>query len=408
MNKPIFSLGENQMTTDYVSVLDLGVQPWGNDFLSSSDNSQQKKYPLHLVYCKQSELLQLDFFVPKEIMFKEHTYITTPTLVQDFFNIAHENKFQFNLNPDKDVILDIGGNDGTQLLQYKKLGFNSLINYESATNIAALSEKNGVPCINDFFNLESVKKNVKEKSVKLINASGIFFHLEELHSAIEAINYCLQDDGIFVVQFMYAGTMVEKLNFDTIYHEHLCYYTVNSITKLLEKYNLYIEDCYYTELHSGSIVAKFRKQQQNITERASLTINHDKKYNLAAFHKFAEDVQVKRSKLRNFLYNKRLQKKTVYAYGAPVKGNTLLNYLRVDNTLVEKAVEINPLKVGKYMPGSNIPVFAEDKNDLPDYYLLLSHNFEKQIVEKNRDIIEKGVKFIIPFPDIKIIDKNCL
>lgn len=408
MTKPIFSLGENQMTEDYVSVLDLGDQPWGNDFLASSDNSRQKKYPLHLVYCNQSELLQLNYFVPKEIMFKEHTYITTPSLVGDFFNIAYENKNQFNLDPSKDTILDLGGNDGTQLLQYKKLGFNKLINYESATNIAQLSEKNGVPCINEFFNFESVKKNIKEKSIKLINASGVFFHMEELHSAIESINYCLQDDGILVVQFMYAGTMVEKLNFDTIYHEHLCYYTVNSIVKLLEKYNLFLEDCYYTELHSGSIVAKFRKQKYPKTERADITILNDKKYDLTAFHNFAEQVQVKRGKLRNTLMNLKIRKKRVFAYGAPVKGNTLLNFLDIDNTLVEKAVEINPLKIGKYMPGSNIPVYKEDKSDLPDYYLLLSHNFAKQILEKNRDIIDQGVKFIIPFPDIQIFDKNGL
>jgi C-methyltransferase C-terminal domain/Putative zinc binding domain/Methyltransferase domain len=406
MNKPIYSLGENINTTDYISILDLGDQPWGNDFLSTSDNSQQKKYPLHLVYCNTSELLQLNYFVPKEVMFSNHTYITTPALLKDFNAIAIENRDQFNLNPVNDCILDIGGNDGSQLLQYKNLGFNKLINFESAENISTLSEQNGVPCINKFFNYENVKETVPEKSVKLINASGIFFHLEELHSAINAINYCLQDDGILVVQFMYAGAMVENLNFDTIYHEHLCYYTVNSITKLLLKYGLYLEDGYFTELHSGSIVAKFRKNIVTQTERAKALIQSDKKYDLNAFKDFAKVIQSKKYDLKHILMSLKKNNKKIYAYGAPVKGNTLMNYMEIDNSLIDKAVEINPLKIGTYTPGSNIPVIAESDDDIPDYYLLLAHNFTKQIIAKNKDLINRGVKFIIPFPEIKIVDNN--
>lgn len=404
-NPPIFSLGENKYTNDYEIILDLGNQPWANNFLTKEKLGTEPKYPLQLIYCNQSELLQLSYFVPKEIMFKEHFYLsgTTRTLLQHFYNLAEENFVQYGLNLEKDIILDIGGNDGSQLMQYQKLGFKNTINFESADNICELSKQNGIDTINDFFNESTVKKHLLPESIKLINASGVFFHLEELDSVIKGINYCLEEDGIFIAQCMYVGAMIDNLNFDTIYHEHLCYYTLNSLTKMLLKYNLYLEDAYFNEIHSGSIICKFRKKQHTFTNRTFNLIERDKKYTLDSFREFSIKIQERRYKLKDLLINLKNQGKKIYAYGAPVKGNTLLNYMEIDNNLIEKVVEINPYKVGTYTPGSYIPVIEETENDLPDYYLMLSHNFEKELLEKNKTIIEKGIKFIIPFPEIKII-----
>jgi hypothetical protein len=191
--KQIFSLGENKLTTDYQSILDLGNQPWGNGFIQKDEVGKEPHYPLELVYCNESELLQLNYFVPKETMFKNHTYIsgTTKTLLKHFYELAKENLEQYSLDIENDTILDIGGNDGSQLLEYKRLGFKNTINFESADNICDISKENGIDTINDFFNKDNCKKYLKEKSVKLINASGVFFHLEELDSVIEGINYSL-------------------------------------------------------------------------------------------------------------------------------------------------------------------------------------------------------------------------
>jgi hypothetical protein len=401
----IFSLGENKLTNDYEIILDLGLQPWGNDFLKKDEVGKENMYPLQLVYCNQSELLQLSYFVPKEVMFKDHTYLSgmTRTLVTHFYSLASENLIQYNLDIVNDIILDIGGNDGSQLIQYQNLGFKNVINFESADNICEVSKKNGVPVINNFFNEETVKSTIKKGSIKLINASGVFFHLEQLHSVINGINYCLKDDGIFVVQFMYAGAMIENLNFDTIYHEHLCYYTLNSLTKLLNQYGLYLEDASYSDIHSGSIIAKFRKHKCDLTKKALELVKKDKAYNLESFKTFAKKIESRRYKLKEILQDLKNSGKRIFAYGAPVKGNTLLNYMGITNSLIDKAVEINPYKVNTYTPGSHIPVVKENKKDLPDYYLMLSHNFEKEFIENNKDIMDKGVKFIIPFPEIKII-----
>lgn len=403
--KPIFSLGENKLTTNYESILNLGNQPWGNGFIKEEEIGKEPHYPLEVVYCNQSELLQLSYFVPKETMFKSHSYLsgTTKTLLKHFYELAKENLEQYNLDIENDIILDIGGNDGSQLVEYKKLGFKNIINFESADNICEISKNNEIHTINDFFNEDNCRNHLKEGSIKLINASGVFFHLEELDSVIKGINYSLADDGIFVVQCMYVGAMIDNLNFDTIYHEHLCYYTLHSLQKLLLKYNLYLEDAVFNEIHSGSIICKFRKTQYPITQRTNVLVERDKKYNLEAFRNFSQEIQIRRYKLKELLTQLKDEGKKIYAYGAPVKGNTLLNYAGITNDLIDKAVEINPHKIGTYTPGSYIPVIKEDENDTPDYYLMLSHNFEKELIDKNKHIIEKGVKFIIPFPEIKII-----
>ncbi len=404
--KEIFSLGENKTTTDYEVILDLGEQPWANGFLTKEEIGKEPKYPLQLVYCNQPKLLQLSYFVPKETMFENHSYIsgTTRTLINHFKELAEETIRMYNLDPEKDTILDIGGNDGSQLEQYKSLGFNKVINFESAHNISELSKEKNILTINDFFNEENVKKHLEPKSIKLINASGVFFHLEELDSVIKGINYCLDDGGVFIAQCMYSGAMVENLNFDTIYHEHLCYYTLHSLRKLLNKYNLHLEDAYFSEIHSGSIICKFKKEiSGDFNQRTKDLIKRDEKYNLSSFREFAKEIEGRRNELKNLLTKLKSEGKKVYGYGAPVKGNTLLNYLKINKDLIEKIVEINPFKIGTYSPGSYIPVIEENEEDTPDYYLMLSHNFEKEILEKNKKSIEKGVKFILPFPKIKIV-----
>jgi hypothetical protein len=393
---------------DISQILNLGEHPWCNDFLKKENIGYESLYPLRLMYCNNCTLLQLDYTVPKETMFKEHTYVssTTNTLKKHFLDLAIENKNQFNLTHD-DLILDIGGNDGTQLLQYKSIGLTNVLNVESADNIAELSNKSGVNTINEFFNEKTVDDFIGDNKVKLINASGVFFHLEELHSVIRGIKKCLINDGVFVVQFMYAGTMVEKLNFDGIYHEHLCYYTLNSLSNLLKPYGLRIFDSYYSEIHSGSIIAKICNDESLFeeTERHYQTLDIDKKYNKESFISFANIVNSKKNDLKNLLKNIKIKnpKSKIYAYGAPAKGNTLLNYFNIDNQLIDKCVEVNDLKIGLYLPKSHIPIVREISDDYPDYYLLLSHNFESEIIEKNKDLINKGVKFIIPFPEIKII-----
>jgi hypothetical protein len=389
-----------------VPILDLGMQGWCNDFITNEQIGKEPTYSLKLNYCKECDMLQLTTTVPKERMFKHHDYLsgTTKTLREHFYNIAKENIDQFKLSG-KDIVLDIGGNDGTQLAQYKILGLSNLINVESADNIAKLSSAAGIYTINDFFNDKLAYNNFNPGEIQLINAAGVFFHLEELHSVIRAIKYLLARNGIFVVQFMYAGMMIEKGTYDMIYHEHLLYYTLHSLENLLNPYGLKVFDAYESDIHSGSVIAKLCHSSANMepTKRYLNLKEKDKEYTFEKFKKFGQKIVSDRYRLRKFIKDLKGESKKIYGYGAPAKGNTLLTYEKIDNKLLDKLVEINPLKIGKYTPVTHIPIVQESKEDLPDYYLLLAHNFDKEILEKNKEITDKGVKFIVPFPTPRII-----
>ena len=399
-------------------ILDLGEQPWCNDFLTKERVGKEDAHPLRLFRCEKCELLQIDQTVPKEVMFGDHCYLsgTTQTLRDHFLEMAKENVLQFNLKTD-DLVVDIGGNDGTQLLQYKEAGVSNVLNIECAKRVSHISREAGVNTLTEYFNKQCAEDKLGKGTVKLFNASGVFFHLEELHSVIEGIKYSLADDGVLIVQFMYAGAMIDNKNFDTIYHEHLCYYTIQSLQNLLSPYGLEIFDAYYSPIHSGSIISKIgHVDKREKTDRFEESLEKDKKYTKEKTIEFAKEVKATRDNLKEKLtelkydgvyvasdFELSQEPKKIYAYGAPAKGNTLLNYFEIDHTLIDKAVEINEMKIGYYLPGSHIPITKEDPDDTPDYYLLLSHNFADEIINKNQDLINKGVKFIIPFPTIKII-----
>jgi len=386
-----------------ISILDLGDQPWCNDLITARYSSDETKvYPLHLVSCRDCDLLQLDYTVPKEVMFTKHGYLSgmTQTLTDHFYEIAKENVEQFSVDS-KDLVVDIGGNDGTQLFQYIKLGITNVANVESAKNIAEISSQRGIFTINRFFNEETVKKSFAEGAAKIINAAGVFFHLEELHSVIKGVKYLLADDGVFTVQCMYAGELVKNESFDMIYHEHLCYYTLKSLMSLLQPYGLNVFDAYHSPIHSGSLIVKVcHGKKYPSTPRMMETLEMDSEFNLSSFLRFGDKMRKKRGQLKERLEKLKEKGKTVWAYGAPAKGNTLLCYEGIDSTLVDRAVEINELKIGKLLPVSNIPIHREDSSEYPDYYLLLSHNFEEEILERNKELLDKGVKFIIPFPEV--------
>lgn len=380
-------------------ILDLSEVPWCNNFLTKEQVGKETYYPLRLVFCHDCALAQLDYTVPKEIMFKQHPYVsgTTKTLAKHFYALAEDNVELMKLGA-RDLIVDIGGNDGTALLQYHALGMQNLVNVESATNIAAISTKNGIATINEFFNEACVTKNFKDGSAKLINAAGVFFHLEELHSVLDGIKRLLDEEGVFQIQFMYLKDIVENLAFDAIYHEHLCYYSLRSLTHLLKQHGMRIFDAFHSPIHGGSMIV--RTCHEHSTTHKTMRyyeLVSGEGCDYESLMKFAKEVTSRRDNLRNVLGQLVSKGVTVYGYGAPAKSTTLLNYLGINKYLVKKLVEINELKVGLYSPGTHIPIVLESKDDTPDFYLMLAWNFRDEILEKNKG---SKVTFITPFPEI--------
>ena len=386
-------------------IIDLGMHGWCNNFITKDQIGTEKSYPLRLYLCLECGLAQIDYTVPKETMFIDHTYVsgTNKTLREHFGHLVEENIKQFSLTKNSSV-LDIGGNDGTQLLEYKKRGIENLINVESASNIAKLSKDAGICTISEFFNEETIQK-YDIKDVDLVNASGVFFHLEELHSVTRAIEKILSQNGVFVVQCMYFGDMLRSGAFDGIYHEHLCYYSLYSLSDLLERHGLCIFDAYHSDIHGGSLIAKVCRTNSSRFRTNRYNITADTDIELVNYNTITNGFADKIIKFKQQL-NKVVGDKKIYGLGAPAKGNTLLTYCGLDCSKVIALLEVNKLKVGLYSPVTHIPVVEEDLDSLPDrsVILVLSWNFWGEIREKLLNIAtRKNFIFIIPWPQLKVI-----
>ncbi len=381
-------------------VIDLGLQPWANGFVTKDEIKLENKYPLEVMFCRQCSLAQLSYFVPKEKMFSNHTYLSgvTKSLSAHFKKIINELNINYNKENQKKMILDIGSNDGTFLKHAKDLNWD-VLGFESSTNISELANSNGIKTTNKFFNFENVK-DFTEK-FDFINASGVFFHLEELHSATKAVNYLLKEKGIFVVQFLYMDQIINNCAFDQIYHEHLCYYNLETLNKLLDQYNLEIFDSHLEEIHGGQMIAFVsHKNKYEKTERFKKYIDLENKKESNEFSKyitFNKDIINLKKKNCEFLRNCLEEKKLIFGLGAPVKGNTLLNYFGFTKNEIPKLLEINPLRKNLFAPGSHIPVELEnDQKQDPDIFYVLAWNFKKEILDKNQEKIEKGIDFYFP------------
>lgn len=387
-------------SNNFTEILNLGKQPWGNNFLQKKQLGKEKFYPLTLIYCNYCSTAQLNHTVKKEIMFSNHTYLSgiTKSLSDHFKYVSSQLNKKFNKNNKKKSILDIGSNDGTFLKHFKNIDWK-ILGVESSKNISKLANDNKIKTLNMFFNYNNAKK-IKTK-FDFINASGIFFHLEELHSFTKGVKFLLKKNGVFVVQFLYMKKIIENGAFDQIYHEHLLYYNLKTLQNLLQKHGLEIFDAELTKIHGGQMIAYVthehtKKKSDRLIEL--LNIETKSKCNEIKFYQdFARKINKIKIKNISFLKKCKRQKKIVYGMGAPVKGNTLLNYFRINKQLIPILLEKNPLREGLYSPGSHIPIILEKNlKQIPDVFYVLAWNFKSEILKKNKLLLKKGVKFYFP------------
>lgn len=388
-------------STNLAPAIDLGLQPWCNNFLKKEEVGREPFYPLRVVYCHQCGTTQLDYTVKKEVMFGDHTYLSgvTKSLGEHFRHIAVEVDDRFFKETVGKSVLDIGSNDGTQLKHFQQLGYE-VLGVESSKTTAKIAQDAGVPTHNAFFNLETARS--LGKKFHAINAAGVFFHLEELHSVTDGIRESLREDGVFVVQFLYMKRIVDNLAFDQIYHEHLLYYNLRPLERLLERHGLAMFDAYLAPIHGGSMIAFVTHKSRGLAPSARLqelqaAEDRDGSNTYETYLKFAE--RIKEFKVQNLAYLRvaKAAGKRVWGFGAPVKGNTMLNYFGVGPDLIECLVERNELRRGLYAPGSHIPIVIEQElTELPDIYYVLAWNFKKEILQRNQALIDRGIEFFFP------------
>ena len=387
-------------STDLELAIDLGHQPWCNNFLEPQSIGKEPFYPLRVLYCHNCGTVQLDYTVKKEIMFGDHTYLSgvTQSLSEHFKSIAHEVDSKFFKNSLSKSVLDIGSNDGTQLKHFQALNYE-VLGVESSKKTAKIANDDNVPTVNDFFNLDLVKS--LNKKFDVINAAGVFFHLEELHSVTEGIKEALEENGVFVVQFLYMKKIVDNRAFDHIYLEHLLYYNLNTIEVLLERHNLSMFDAYLSPIHGGSIIGfvthKGKKNpSKRLLEMRKAEVD-DKSNEFLTYLNFAKRIQKMKVDNLEFLDKAKKEGKQIWGFGAPVKGNTMLNYFGVGTQYLNYLVEKNELRRGLYSPGMHIPILIEKElKELPDIYYVLAWNFKKEILANNQHLIDKGIQFYFP------------
>ena len=392
--------------------LELGMQPLANSFLKEYDlKNPEPTYPLNLVFCSDCSLVQLDFVVPPEAMFKNYLWVsgTSDTVPLHFQQLAKESTDIIGVN-DSSLVVDIGSNDGTLLKGFKKIGVKTL-GVEPASNIAEIARTAGIETINDFFNSGTAERIVKERGrAKIITATNVVAHIDDLCELLNGINVLLDFDGTFIMEVPYLVDMIQNNEFDTAYHEHLSYFSVKPLVVLFERFNMEIFDVKRFPIHGGTIRIYVKRKSSGLKVTDSINellmlekgLQLDK---LETYIKFAERVKRLKDELASFLKELKSNGKTVIGYGAPAKGNTLLNYFKIGPDLLNYIVDKNKLKHGLYTPGTHIKVVPVEKvlEDMPDYVLILAWNFADEIIKQQFEYKELGGKFIIPIPHTAVL-----
>jgi SAM-dependent methyltransferase len=322
----------------------------------------------------------------------------TKTLGDHFQGVAQQVDRRFFATRKPKAMLDIGSNDGTQLRHYRDLGYD-ILGVEPAKLPSDLANQAGLTTLRAFFNADTARQIGRKFDV--INASGVFFHLEELHSVTDGIRVSLAEDGVFVIQFLYMKRIAENDAFDQIYHEHLLYYNVRTLDVLLRRHGLALFDAELSPIHGGSIIAyathAARAKPSAQLEAFGRAEDETGANTLAWYHAFQRRIAERKVENLAYLRGCRAAGKVVWGLGAPVKGNTLLNYYGIGPDLIACLTERNPHRRGLIAPGSHIPVKIEDElTTMPAVYYVLAWNFKKEILARHQDLIARGVEFYFP------------
>lgn len=393
-------------------VFKFGRQPLANAFLKKSQLSQKERfYPLDVYFCKNCHLVQLRDVVSSQILFRDYVYVssTSSLFVNHFKDFSNRMMERFSLTQ-ADLIIDIGSNDGILLKPYYDKGLR-VLGIEPAKNIAKIALKNGIDTIPEFFSSSLAQKIRKKYGLaKLVTATNVFAHINDLDEVIKGVLELLHQDGVFVIEAPYLMDFLDKNLFDTVYHEHLSYFSLYPLIVFFTKWKMRVFDVQKVPTHGGSLrifvsrESSRNKTSSGVQELIDLERKH-KLHKIITYRRFARRINENKRILLRLLTKLRNQGKRIVGYGAPAKGNTLLNYFEIKTQFLDYIVDDSKYKQGLFTPGTHIPVLAPGTlyKDRPDYILLLAWNFAENIIKIHHGLREFGVKFIVPVPKPQII-----
>lgn len=394
------------------TLVDLGMSPLCESILSVEQlNQMEAFYPLRVYVCEKCFLVQLEEYVTPEAIFNEYAYYSSyaDTWLQHSKQYTDLMVKDFGINSDS-LVVEIASNDGYLLQYFVEKGI-PVLGIEPARNVAKVAIEKGVPTLVDFFSEKLALDLVsKGQQADLILGNNVLAQVPDINDFVEGMKKLLKPQGIITFEFPHLVCLMKNNQFDTIYHEHFSYFSFIAVEKIFAAHQLTLFDVEELPTHGGSlrIYAKHTEDDSRmISARAielrareeSLGLTH-----MQTYAAFSEQVKETKRKLLEFLIKVKREGKSVCGYGAPGKGNTLLNYCGIGNDFLDYTVDRNPYKHGKFTPGTHIPIFPTEKiqETRPDYVLILPWNFKDEIMAQQAGIKEWGGQFIVPIPEVKV------
>ncbi|MCJ7508096.1 MAG: class I SAM-dependent methyltransferase [candidate division Zixibacteria bacterium] len=391
----------------------LGSSPLANSYLTKEQLRRiEPYYPLDVYVCDKCFLVQLEEFESPQNIFSDYAYFSSysDTWLKHTKKYVDKmiDKFGFN---GQSFIVEIASNDGCLLQYFIEKGI-SVLGIEPAANVAEVSKQKGIPTEVVFFGAETAARLAREgKYADLLLGNNVLAHVPDLNDFVAGLKILLQPDGIITMEFPHLMRLMDETQFDTIYHEHFSYFSFLTVEKVFSAHRLTIFDVEELPTHGGSlrIYASHREDNtKTISDHVFELRNREINAGYADINHYLNfDVRVRAVKreILNFLIQAKEKGKTIVGYGAPAKGNTLLNYCGIRTDFIDYTVDRNPYKQGRYLPGNHIPIEAPDKikETKPDYVFILPWNLKDEIMEQMAFVREWGGKLVIPIPNIQVI-----
>jgi len=394
------------------TLVDLGMSPLCESYVTKERlNRAETFYPLHVYVCDRCFLAQLEEYVAADEIFTEYAYFSSysDSWVEHARRYAGMVVKRFGFGPHSRVV-ELASNDGYLLQHFLPLGI-PVLGVEPAANIAKAAVAKGIPTLVQFFNTASAKKMVDQGTqADLLIGNNVLAQVPELNDFTAGMKLLLKPDGVITLEFPHILELIRQNQFDTIYHEHFSYFSLHAVERLFDRHGIVLFDVELLPTHGGSLRI-YGRHEEDTTKPVTAAVGSLKAAesaagleDLDAYASFGERVKETKRRILEFLIAARRQGKQVVGYGAPGKGNTLLNYCGIRTDFLDYTVDRNPYKQGKFLPGTRIPILAPEKirETRPDYVLILPWNLKDEIMDQLAYIREWGGRFVVPIPELQV------